>query len=218
MTQVLKREDGHGATVRSLDFQSPPKTPSAEERRIAELQDETSDLQRALREAEAKREADVENARKEERQAVTEEFRRDEEAAHALLRSGLRDGIDKLNRHFAEADKFGLTLALVALERIVAEPTLYRKLITETIGVQVSGLRHDTVISVSVSHIDFPNQAALDNLAATLGTDTNVMASESLRTGECRIELRLGAIDISLPDYWARLQEQCRRVLEDDGQ
>ncbi len=216
MTQVLKREDSHAATVRALGFQSPPKAPTAQERRIDELQDELADLRRALAEAEAKRRADVDCAREEERQAVTAEFRRDEDAARALLGSGLRDAIDKLNKHFAEADKFGLTLALVALERVIAEPTLYQKLITEAIGVQVSNLRHDTVIAVSVSDIDFPDQTALDGLAETLGADTKVMASDSLRAGECRVDLRLGAIDISLPDYWQRLQEQCRRVLEAD--
>jgi flagellar biosynthesis/type III secretory pathway protein FliH len=213
MTQILKLEGDHSAAVRSLDLQSLAKLPSPGELRIAELQAEIQELQQALRDAETARVADVEAARIKGRDEATGEIQRDEEKALALLQSGLRDVIGRLNQHFADADKLGLTFALAALEKIVTEPTLYRKLVTETIGAQVIGLRQDTIVSISVSAHDFNDQSSLNDLAAALGADANIAASASLPAGECRIKLRLGAIDISLSDYWARLQAQCKRLL-----
>ena len=71
MTQVLKREDSHGSTVRSLDFQPTVNAQSFEEQRIAELQGEVADLQRAIADAEGKRLAEVAAARKQARDEST---------------------------------------------------------------------------------------------------------------------------------------------------
>lgn len=211
MNQVLKLEAA--ASVRSLDVQPPAKTPTLEERTIAALHADIEDLRQALKDAETRRLSDVEAAHKKGRDEAQAEFKRSEEDALAALKTAAAGALSALEAHFAEADKFGLALALAALEKIVAEPARYQELIVACILQQVKGLRQDTILSILVSNTDFTDEISLANLAAGLGASAIVTASPRLSAGECRIELRLGAIDISLPEYWTKLQAQCRRLL-----
>ncbi|MFZ2031069.1 MAG: hypothetical protein WAU68_12215 [Vitreimonas sp.] len=214
MTYVLKLEGGHAQAVRSLNAPPPPaRTPTLEERRIAHLEAEIDALQEALRGAETTRLSDIDAARTAGHDEAIANFKRSEEDALVTLQSGLASALAKLDAHFADADKFGLVFALAAIERLVTEPSRYQELLAACINEQVSGLRRDTIVSIVVSAEDFRDEVRLANLAAALGASVIITTDDNIVAGSCRIELRLGAIDVSLPQYWTKLQAQCRRLL-----
>jgi type III secretion protein L len=68
----------------------------------------------------------------------------------------------------------------------------------------MSRLRSEAVLAVHVSSADFPDEAAL---AALPVGPVRVVALPELASGECRLDLVLGQIDIGPRTQWARLVE-----------
>ncbi|MGE5566067.1 MAG: hypothetical protein ACM3YN_07935 [Parcubacteria group bacterium] len=214
MTTLIRSSDpARGANVRALERRPAPPATTAVDPELLALRGEVD----RLREKIAEQEAAIAG-----HPAALEKARADGEAAGRV--TGLReadDGREALAAKIATAtqlalDRFAEEVAslerlapLVAIEGLgrVFEPSDQRaELVREVIRRQISGLETSAVVCVEVSSADFPDA---DDLPAASGAE--VRALDELKSGDCRIRLKLGSLEVGLDQQWDRL----RGVLSD---
>jgi len=177
----------------------------------AALEDEIEALRRRLRETEAETQKAVSAARIETKREAELAHVRQEEKALALLRAGLDRATKDLEARLVDLESASLLLTQTALEKVFGDPKAYHELIGRAISAQLAGLRHDMVVCISVSSVDFSDQNALKRLAdTTKRAPTMIRAEPSLAQGDCRIELKLGEIEFSIGEHWSALQNLLR--------
>lgn len=195
--------------VRPLGEARPPLPAALHERRSereAALEEEIDALGAALaqqRDAAAEAEAQArEEGRREGRAAADEaaaERRATLEEALAALRAGLDvrlDGIEQL----------AALLARAALARLFDEWCDGAEFVQRSLARQLALLRRETVLAVHVSAADFGDEAALAALAARANaTGIALRADTALPSGGCRIDLRLGHVDLARCRQWRQL-------------
>lgn len=173
---------------------------------------ELARLREALAVAEAKANRLVVAAREQGRKEALAEFARDEGKSLALLQAGVSEVVIRAREKLGALESLSLAIAENALANVFANPKGHKQAIVDAIARQVQDIKRDTVLSVAVSPADFADAARLDELARALGKgDVRIVQDGALAPGHCRIDLRLGQIEISLPEYWnalrARLNE-----------
>ena len=126
------------------------------------------------------------------------------EAARAEGR-GLADARAAWDKRLEELELLAVTLARAALGKMFGESSDLGELVTRTVAHHVAGLAADSVVGVRVSAADFPGDA-LDTLSARIDVArTRLAIDPDLDAGECRIDLKLGAIDVEPARQWAIL-------------
>jgi flagellar biosynthesis/type III secretory pathway protein FliH len=202
--RVLKDE---AAGVISVDPPDP---------RIAELDARIKDLTRAIEDAHTRHAQALAAVREEARREAEEAHRRDDAEALALVEAGVDAALEIARAQIAQLEDLALILCETALETAFGEREDYRERTTRAIERQLAGLRRDLVLSVTVSAKDFPDDAALTALAARLGP-VILSVEPSLDAGQARVDLRLGRIELSLPEYWSALKARLASMACADG-
>lgn len=210
MTPVIKSgAAGADIRVRGLAVAPPPAIPSAQERRIAELEHrlELAEADLAARDQEIARLSQAAEAAHAEgrAQGLIEGRKSAEDRSEALLKAvaaaaeagaaALRDRLTGLE------DAVG-GLTVLALERIVGHRPERQALIADTVRRAVTESFAGSVIAVEVSAEDFPDAAPL---RALLPTECEVRLLKDLPSGGCRLRLRMGEVDLGLQGQVARL-------------
>lgn len=218
MTTVLKFDALHGGElVRPLDQSNNPFADQTvvEDPEITALKAEVIELRRTLALTEADHAVALDSARAEGQAIAQAEHRRNDERALNALSTTLDKANKALNERLGDAEKLGILFSANALEKVVGDASRYRDLVGECVSIQVEGLRRGAILSVRVSPSDFGDRAAIDALADKLGFDRqNISCDPALAQGDCHIELRLGAIELSVGKYWRDLQTLCRQLLD----
>jgi len=98
-------------------------------------------------------------------------------------------------------------LARTCLERLLLATEPRAALVCELIAGQARALDAEAIVRVTVSASDFPAAEELKAVTASLGSRRcEVIASEEIDSGDCRIALRLGTLEIGLGQQWGRLR------------
>lgn len=222
MRAVIKSGDGSGdLRVRGLAVKAPPPVPSAEARRVADLQHQASEageriaaledqVDRLSREAlTARREGHAEGL-------IDGRKAADDQSARLLAvltdASATASGDFRLSLNALEAAAG--TLASLALARVVNDAGSRQSLVVDTVHRAVAELFEGSVVTIEVSPADFPDPASLETIRLPQGSPPiAVRAVRGMASGDCRVRLRLGGIDLGLDGQLARL----RAVLESSG-
>lgn len=105
-------------------------------------------------------------------------------------------------------EAFSLLVALEALTVLTDNPETHREILAATIKKQLSALDARSIISVTVSRSDFPDSRELAELETTLGAPTNSLRlCEEMDSGNSRIALLIGAVEIDLKRSWREIAE-----------
>ena len=134
----------------------------------------------------------------------------------------LEAGIDKAQAEFADAlaglERLAPVLAHEALATLLGKADERPQLVAAVVRNQVQTLDMRAVLQIEVSASDFPDDDALAALEGRLGSLGPIIhASVSLKSGECRIRLKLGTLDIGLDRQWTELAGLLRDMTEGGG-
>ena len=135
--------------------------------------------------------------------------------ALAGLTAGIQQAVDLHGREMASLERLALLVAHEGLEKLLRDPADRKVLLGEIIGKQVSILDAKAVLSIEVSVQDFPRPQDLVDLGAAVSRPSvNLFAGNDLKSGDCRIRLVLGTLEIGLDQQWGRLGAILRDLAE----
>lgn len=215
MSGLIKKAQTAAAPVRALTAAArPAPAPSREQRLIAELQGELEQLRETLqaRETEIASHAKaIGDAFLAGEAAGREAGRAEAQARHdqalAALERGVGDAVTDFGRDLEALERLAGLLALEGMAKVLGGEHGHAELVRATLAHHLAGLSAAAVVRAEVSPADFPDQAALETLAAGVGFPRlQILADTDLAPGDCRIKLRLGALEVGIGQQWAGLQ------------
>lgn len=174
---------------------------AAPDPRLSELEAEIARLEAALVSHKREAASAIEAARAEGRDAaVAADAKRT-----ALVERGLAEARAAWDSRLEELELLAVALARAALAKMFGDSPDLGELVTRTVAHHLAGLATDSVVGVRVSADDFPGDA-LDALSARIDlARTRIAIDPDLDAGGCRIDLKLGAIDVEPARQWAIL-------------
>lgn len=211
MTAIIKAGEADGRViVRDFGAKRPgPAYPRAvaEESAAAALSAEIARLKAALGAAEARHAEELKKAAADSfadgERAGRADAARNEAASLEALRAGIAAGVAGIGRRFDQLESLAGALCRVALEDVFSPSHDYREQCARMLRRQIETLKPDTVLGVAVSAADFQEDGALTDLAREFGLEpANFRIDPALEAGACRLQLRLGQLDLSLSDHW----------------
>jgi flagellar assembly protein FliH len=205
---------GSGASIR---IETPVRTSTAPNSTTSRLEQEIEILRGALAAAETRHKQDVTAKVEHAREETTAYHRRRDEDALTALSNALGEASTETLEKLGSAERLALLLCDAALARLFSDAAAQKDLLVRAIRRQVEQLRSELILSVRVSAADFPESASLQALRRILGGQFDIKQDHGLSAGSCRIDLRLGHIDLSLPAHWAALQSELRRLAALEG-
>ena len=120
---------------------------------------------------------------------------------------------EQLRADMQSLEPIAIALARAALTKVFGDTPHIDDRIARLVRRQLESLDRAAVLSVTVSANDFSDDDALATLSAAAGLEGLVVqASEALGSGDCRMRLRLGELDVGLSRQWSSL-----RALLDDA-
>lgn len=221
MSPVIKSADASSARrVRPLNFN--PKTPDSRaepvdvekvqlradleqaisliQSRDVEIERLTEEIDRAAREAEAK---GHENGLKAAADRQAERL--------TLLKASVAQAVNLLKDELAGLERLAPLVAAEALERLVGDGGARADLLRDIVVRTVAHLDADTIVRVEVASTDFPDTTALA-ADATLGAQRRIEVrhASDLKSGDCRVRLVLGELEVGINQQWGRLSDLLR--------
>lgn len=181
---------------------------------IAVRQAEIERLTKTLRDCEtriAEHPAALEQARTEGhamgRQAGLTEADDGRAALLTAIKKAADSAIAELKTTLASLERLAPALAVAGLEKVLGPDADRARLMRQLIGRQLAGMKDQAVIAVEVSAADFAGEQ-LDALSAALAKPgLAVRAMDTLKSGDCRLVLQLGAIEAGVDQQWGRLRD-----------
>jgi flagellar assembly protein FliH len=194
---------GAAHSVRS--FLDPAVLPAAPNRdpRIEALEREIEELRAALVAQRLDSEQAVKAARTEgERQGRTAAGDASDKQL-ALLGKGVDSAVAQWEARLGDLDGLAPALARAALGKLFDEGEDQKRFVAGAIARQLRLLRRESLIAIRVSARDFADEPSLAALGAEAGTGSvRLVADGDLASGECRIDLQLGHIDVGAGTQW----------------
>jgi flagellar assembly protein FliH len=193
---------------RGPDRQRPPRDGGEEceqlRRRIAGLEEAAANEaheRKALEEAAYRRGMD------EGMKLGVSTVKRDHEEQLATLRTGVLEALDAFSAQLRAIEPLALETTLAALEKVLGDPASYAELVGQTARHHLAQLPDSSAVSVRVSATDFPDAEQLHLAFGPLAGHPalSVQADPQLSAGACLIDLKLGRLDVSLPQQRAHL-------------
>ena len=130
------------------------------------------------------------------------------------LELGVRQAILHFGAQLSSLDRLAAAISRHILAKILGDADSRIELLAAAVRHQLDQLEAQSVICILVSEAEFPANEELQQLLAAIGArGVELHATNELKSGECRIKLRLGAIDVGI-------EQQCARALRAaiDGQ
>ena len=136
----------------------------------------------------------------------------------ATLETGVEQAIATFTQTLAGLERLAPMLARQGLAGILGAADHRGELVAAIVQQQLQTLEAQAVIHVEVSAADFGDEAALSSLAESLGSQgVKIHAYTALKSGDCRIKLKLGALEVGLDQQWGRLQSLLNDMAEPAG-
>ena len=174
--------------------------------RIGALEREIEDLRAALAAQRTESEQAVKAARTEgERQGRAGADDASEKQL-GLLAKGVDSAVAHWQARLCDLDDLAPSLARAALGKLFDDGEDHVRFVAGVIARQMRLLRRESLIAIRVSARDFKDEQALAALGAEAGTGSvRIVADADLASGECRIDLQLGHVDVGAGTQWVQL-------------
>lgn len=135
---------------------------------------------------------------------------KDADLSRAALLALLERGIERATAGFREdcraLERLAVTVAETGLERILDE-TPHAQALAGVVRRAVAGLELRSIVRVEVSPADFPEPDELVALATAVGRpDVETRTAAELQSGECRVKLLLGEMEVGPRQQWEQLR------------
>lgn len=128
--------------------------------------------------------------------------------ALSMLEKAFLAALEDLKLALSGFEALSLQVALEALTVLTDNPETYRAIIAATIKKQLSALETRSIVTVTVSRSDFPDSRELAELETSLGAPLNSLKlCEDMDSGNSRIALTIGAVEIDLGRSWREIAE-----------
>ncbi|MEO7688275.1 MAG: FliH/SctL family protein [Sphingomonas sp.] len=172
---------------------------AAATREIERLQAALAEMRKRAPEAEAL-------AHEAGRQQGLEEAADETDRLIAAVSAGVDQASAAWNDRLAELDALAAMLAQASLSKLFGDAPDLTELVTRSIRQRTQTLGRESVVSIRVSGADFPDEAARDALRSAVATgSSDLVIDPALTTGECRLDLKLGSIDVGVASQWRAL-------------
>lgn len=217
MSVIIKSHDVEAiaSKVRPLGAAPELAPPPLEPEPPAELLVARRELEAALGVADRQKE-EIGRLKKEVRTAYSEgeaagraaglkDANRREEERIELLRSGVKQALETLRQEFASLERLSSLLAREALGKILADPADAAELVVRIIRRQLEELSDQSTLQVNVSSRDFDQEGATSAQQALARPGLELRCTDALVSGQCRIKLKLGEVDVGLDQQWQAL-------------
>jgi flagellar biosynthesis/type III secretory pathway protein FliH len=188
---------------------SPTPAQPARDPELERLEAQVLELQSALTESAASALADLERARVETRAACEASFASDEAARLVVVEATMREAVDVFKARAGELEGLALLICETALEKVFARPGDFKDLVQRAIEVQIGAIHRDALVRLHVSGDDFADADALQALAHRIGA-VDIAIDRELASGQARLIVRLGEIEISIERHWTNLKRKLR--------
>ncbi|MBC7768227.1 MAG: hypothetical protein H7124_05520 [Phycisphaerales bacterium] len=169
------------------------------------------DLEEALAQQRIAHIDDLKRERSEAKNEAEAAFKRDETASLAALEKCLSTAAESLARRIGDLEALAPLLCEIALEGVLARAEDYGDLVERALERQLADIRGESVLKVAVSGADFHDDNALSAMTGR-HPGLRIERDAMLPAGSCRIDLRLGQIELSLPNHWRDLQTRLRTL------
>jgi flagellar biosynthesis/type III secretory pathway protein FliH len=192
--------------------------PALRDPEVEALEARIATLEAALEDSAARAAEAIAAARAQGRKDAEASFTASEAERLQHLKEGVSRAARAISERLGGLDKLALAICETVLAPIFAEHDIHGAM-ASAIRRQLNALQRESVLCVLVSPLDFSDEAALHALQRDLGLDlqTQIACDEKLAQGECRIELRLGQIELSTPRYWQEVRAMLSALAEPDG-
>ena len=90
--------------------------------------------------------------------------------------------------------------------KVLGAPDEPARLVESLIRRQLADVLSELLLRIEVSAVNFPDAESLSGLAVAVGKErVQIAASPALSSGDCSFKLRLGELEVGLPEQWRRL-------------
>ncbi len=197
----------------ALDVRAPEWRPAEQtcaasqtDSRIAVLEQKIVALEMLIESNETERNEAIAAAIERGRKQAEANFARDEASRLKALEQALTAAATETSQRLDDLDALSLALAQGALASVFERAGDFDELLIRAIGRELADLKQESVLHVRVSASDFADEEALGALVRRIGAAIRIECDDQLDAGACRIALRLGEIELSLPEYWRALR------------
>lgn len=126
----------------------------------------------------------------------------------ALVRETGEAALDVWRARLGEIDILAAMLAQGAMAKVFSPHADLADLVTRAIGAKIARLRVESVVAVRVSNEDFAEPSAVVAVAG----GAEIICDPLLKSGECRIELRLGEVEVRIDGLAGELDKFFRSL------
>jgi flagellar assembly protein FliH len=217
MTRLVKAATSRGLVQRFVLSDLRVAGPAAADSELEAAEAEIRRLEQALDDARAVA-ADAEAAAHAagRREALAEAADVDDRRLEMLERevAAVRDTLEE---RLDGAERLAALLARTALAKLVEPSADLSELVVRSIARQMRDVRRETIVAIRVSAADFADEAALAAIAARTGAGpVQLLADPELGRGACRMDLRLGHVDLGVGARWGELSALLLAMAEDE--
>lgn len=226
MSSVIKSRDAAAsAKVRPLSMGSPseqPALPAPGAIELALLREELETARGLLAQCDAQTEQlrlEVDEAFKrgqaEGRESGLQEVADRRAESLAALDAGIQRAVGRFGDEMAGCERLAAALAVEAVGKLLGDPGERSEMLHGMIRTQLAALETESVVGVLVSADDFPDAAELSRLEASIRRPgILVCTSDELESGDCRIRLVLGTVEIGIGQQWGALGATLRQLAQ----
>lgn len=149
--------------------------------------------------------------------AAEDMFEERREKALSMLAQAFDDAREDYRDALTGFETLALKAALQALRVIIGDPESYREILEGLIRKQVAELNSGSVLTMTVSRSDFPDSRELVELESSLGAPTgSLKLSDEMESGRCKIDLKIGAIELDMIHSLAEIADVLAPVVSDN--
>ena len=220
MSRILKRHDAaHGPAIRPLNSvrntmpATGVETAPAIDPELLMLREEHGRLRQLVerKEAElsslrAQLDAVFRKGEAQGRQAGLSEAADQGAKTLAAVESGVERALAAFANALSGLERLAPELARRGLTAMLGDADNRPDLVAAIVQQQLKGLKGQSVIHIAVSAADFADDAALTGFGEALNAHgLEIYADKTLKSGDCRIRLTLGALEVGVDQQWERL-------------
>lgn len=122
----------------------------------------------------------------------------------AALQYAAEQALDLYAKEMASLERLAALLARACLDRMLLGSGDRARIVAELLRARLAEFEAGAAVRIQVSAEDFDSPEALAEIAAA---PCEIVASPSLKSGDCTIKLRLGGLEVGIGQQWGTLRE-----------
>jgi flagellar biosynthesis/type III secretory pathway protein FliH len=229
MKTLIKAADrGHGFAIESLAPSVSRQRDDASSAPGANARPATTEGDR-LRAALAERNTKIEELTQKIDAAYSEGQEAGRLAAELEIEDDRADSLARLQQTFDGAredlanslvnvESLALLVARQAIDKMFGQAEDRQQVVQELIQNQLRRMGSETAVKIDVSRSDFPDTREIAALAEALGVSAECLSVlDDLESGDCRLRLRLGTLEIGRDQQWSTICSALAELDESGG-